>query len=32
VQVKLMEKKRMGFLSAGNLQDPLRRDELYDLE
>ncbi len=31
-QVKLMEKKRLGFLSAGNLQDPVLRDELYDLE
>ena len=31
-QVKLMEKKRLGFVSAGNLQDPLKRDELYDLE
>ncbi len=31
-QVKLMEKKRLGFLSAGNLQDSLKRDELYDLE
>lgn len=31
-QVKLMEKNRLGFISAGNLQDPLRRDELYDLE
>jgi prepilin-type processing-associated H-X9-DG protein len=31
-QVSLMEKKRVGFLSAGNLQDPLKRDELYDLE
>ena len=31
-QVKLMEKKRVGFISAGNLQDPLKRDELYDLE
>jgi prepilin-type N-terminal cleavage/methylation domain-containing protein/prepilin-type processing-associated H-X9-DG protein len=31
-QVKLMEKKRLGFISAGNLQDPLKRDELYDLE
>ena len=31
-QVKRMEKKRMGFLSAGNLQDPTKRDELYDLE
>ncbi len=31
-QVKLMEKKRLGFLSIGNLQDPTKRDELYDLE
>ncbi len=31
-QVKLMEKNRVGFISAGNLQDPLKRDELYDLE
>ena len=31
-QVKLMEKKRIGFISGGNLQDPLKRDELYDLE
>ena len=31
-QVRLMEKKRVGFISAGNLQDPLKRDELYDLE
>lgn len=31
-QVKLMEKKRVGFLSAGTLQDPLKRDELYDLQ
>lgn len=31
-QAKLMEKKRLGFVSAGNLQDPLKRDELYDLE
>ena len=31
-QVKLMEKKRVGFITAGNLQDPLKRDELYDLE
>jgi len=31
-QVKLMEKKRLGFLSVGNLQDPAKRDELYDLE
>ena len=31
-QVQLMEKKRLGFVSAGNLQDPLKRDELYDLE
>ena len=31
-QVKLMDKKRVGFISAGNLQDPLKRDELYDLE
>ena len=31
-QVRLMEKKRLGFISAGNLDDPLKRDELYDLE
>ena len=31
-QVTLMEKNRLGFISAGNLQDPLKRDELYDLE
>lgn len=31
-QVQLMEKKRLGFISAGNLQDPLKRDELYDLQ
>jgi prepilin-type N-terminal cleavage/methylation domain-containing protein/prepilin-type processing-associated H-X9-DG protein len=31
-QVQLMEKKRLGFISAGTLQDPARRDELYDLE
>ena len=31
-QVALMEKNRLGFISAGNLQDPLKRDELYDLE
>ena len=31
-QVKLMEKKRLGFVSAGNLDNPLKRDELYDLE
>lgn len=31
-QVKLMEEKRLGFISAGNLEDPLKRDELYDLE
>jgi prepilin-type N-terminal cleavage/methylation domain-containing protein/prepilin-type processing-associated H-X9-DG protein len=31
-QVQLIEKKRLGFVSGGNLQDPLRRDELYDLQ
>jgi hypothetical protein len=31
-QVQLMEKKRLGFISGGNLQDPLKRDELYDLQ
>lgn len=31
-QVALMEEKRLGFVSEGNLQDPLKRDELYDLE
>lgn len=31
-QVELMKKKRLGFLSDGNLNDPARRDELYDLE
>ena len=31
-QVKLMEKKRLGFVSGGNLENPLKRDELYDLE
>lgn len=31
-QVDLMAKRRLGFISAGNLQDPARRDELYDLE
>jgi prepilin-type processing-associated H-X9-DG protein len=31
-QVALMAKKRLGFLSVGNLQDPSKRDELYDLE
>ena len=31
-QVKLMEKKRLGFVSGGNLQDPLKRDEMYDLK
>ncbi len=32
VQVKLMEKKRLGFVSGGNLDNPLKRDEMYDLE
>ncbi len=31
-QVKLMEKKRMGFVSGGSLDTPLKRDEMYDLE
>lgn len=31
-QVQLMEKKRLGFLSRGNLQNPALRDELYDRE
>ncbi len=31
-QAALMEKKRLGFLTNGNLHDPTQRDELYDLE
>jgi len=31
-QVRRMEKKRLGFISAGNLHDPQKRDELYDRE
>ncbi len=31
-QVELMERKRLGFLSTGNLQNPALRDELYDRE
>ena len=31
-QVKLMEKKCLGFVSGGNLENPLKRDELYDLQ
>ena len=31
-QVRLMEEKRLGFISAGSLEDPSKRDELYDLE
>ncbi len=31
-QADLMTKKRLGFVTDGNLQDPQRRDELYDLE
>lgn len=29
-QVDLMQKNRLGFISDGNLGDPLRQDELYD--
>ncbi len=29
-QADLMAKKRLGFVSGGNLQDPERQDELYD--
>lgn len=31
-QEALMRENRLGFVSNGNLQDPLLRDELYDLE
>lgn len=31
-QADLMEKKRLGFISSGNLDDPLLEDELYDRE
>ena len=31
-QALLMQQKRLGFLSIGNLQDPKKSDELYDLE
>ena len=31
-QAALMEQKRIGFLSSGNLHDPKKSDELYDLE
>jgi prepilin-type N-terminal cleavage/methylation domain-containing protein len=31
-QAALMDKKRLGFISAGNLDDPALRDELYDRE
>ena len=29
-QAALMTEKRLGFLDAGNLNDPVKRDELYD--
>ena len=29
-QADLIEKKRLGFVSDGHLEDPLLRDELYD--
>ncbi len=29
-QVALMEEKNLGFISDGHLDDPNRRDELYD--
>jgi prepilin-type N-terminal cleavage/methylation domain-containing protein/prepilin-type processing-associated H-X9-DG protein len=31
-QAAMMTDKRLGFLSSGNLTDPVRRDELYDRE
>lgn len=31
-QADLMDKHRLGFVSDGNLHDPLKRDELYDLQ
>lgn len=31
-QDALMQEKRLGFISDGNLLDPVRRDELYDRE
>ena len=30
VQAARMEKERLGFVSAGNLDDPMQQDELYD--
>ena len=30
-QADLMNKKRLGYVSEGNLQDPAKQDELYDL-
>lgn len=32
IQADLMERKRLGYISDGNLDDPARRDELYDRE
>lgn len=31
-QASRMDQKRLGFISNGNLSDPLKRDELYDRE
>ena len=31
-QADLMEQHRLGYVSNGNLNDPARRDELYDRE
>jgi prepilin-type processing-associated H-X9-DG protein len=31
-QADLMLSKRLGFIADGTLQDPLRRDDLYDLK
>jgi prepilin-type processing-associated H-X9-DG protein len=31
-QAGRMDQKRLGFISNGNLSDPLKRDELYDRE
>ena len=31
-QKQRMDQRRLGFLSRGSLQDPQKRDEIYDLE
>jgi prepilin-type N-terminal cleavage/methylation domain-containing protein/prepilin-type processing-associated H-X9-DG protein len=31
-QADMMKKKRLGFVSEGNLNDPTKQDELYDLQ